>query len=210
MSSEVAPRTKPGDAIKTLEVKYNKYMEKFPQVGSVADAVGLSPWLMTVYPLGVLAIFMMTGFGMQSFSNVIGTAYPAYCSFKVLERHARGQDYDEFKYLLTYWSVFGTLLTLEALAGFLVNAIPFWYFWRTLFLFFCIFPRTFFASFIYSRVVAPTLHRYEQQVDSMVESVSTAATPVATAAVPVVQAVLSRVPLPEDALLKQVSLSKVD
>ncbi|KAG7095620.1 hypothetical protein E1B28_006344 [Marasmius oreades] len=100
-------------------------------------------------------------------SRIVGTAtsflYPAYCSYKTLsQRPASEADLERW---LMYWSVLGTLLSLELFAEWAISWLPFYYTIKTLFLLYLSLPQTQGSTFIYHTYLAPLLHEHEDQID---------------------------------------------
>ncbi|KAF9269468.1 hypothetical protein L218DRAFT_850805 [Marasmius fiardii PR-910] len=100
-------------------------------------------------------------------SRIVGTAtsflYPAYCSYKTLsQRPASEVDLERW---LMYWSVLGTLLSVELFAEWTISWLPFYYTIKTLFLLYLSLPQTQGSTFIYHKYLAPLLHEHEDQID---------------------------------------------
>ncbi|KAK7018664.1 hypothetical protein VNI00_018350 [Paramarasmius palmivorus] len=100
-------------------------------------------------------------------SRLVGTAtaflYPAYSSYKTLsQRPASEADLERW---LMYWSVLGTLLSVEYFAEWIVSWLPFYYLFKTLFLLYLALPQTQGSTYIYLAHLAPFLHDHEDEID---------------------------------------------
>ncbi|CAG8654599.1 15133_t:CDS:2, partial [Acaulospora colombiana] len=117
--------------------------------------------------------------------------YPGYKSYKALSK--RNVDEVELERWLMYWSVMGFISAfgqlhntpaskgdplippiLEYVAEWLISWIPFYYFFKTLFLLFLALPQTQGSTFVYSMHLAPLLRGHEDQIDSALTQVKLA------------------------------------
>lgn len=69
----------------------------------------------------------------------VGVAYPAYASFKALERPESGHDEKQW---LTYWVVYGATTSVETVASPLMCLVPGYNMTKTLFLIWMMSPQT--------------------------------------------------------------------
>lgn len=69
----------------------------------------------------------------------VGVAYPAYASFKALERPQSGHDEKQW---LTYWAVYGAATSVESVASPLLFLVPGYSITKTLFLIWMMAPQT--------------------------------------------------------------------
>jgi receptor expression-enhancing protein 5/6 len=69
----------------------------------------------------------------------VGVAYPAYASFKALERPQSGHDEKQW---LTYWVVYGATTSAETVVSPLTMLVPGYSITKTLFLIWMMAPQT--------------------------------------------------------------------
>lgn len=68
------------------------------------------------------------------FSDLVGFVYPVYASIKAIETADNKED-DTF--WLTYWLVFALFKVVENIADVLISSIPFYFFLKIGFLYWC-------------------------------------------------------------------------
>ncbi|KAG6613695.1 uncharacterized protein IUM83_04457 [Phytophthora cinnamomi] len=102
----------------------------------------------------------------------VGVAYPAYASFKALERPQSGH---EEKQWLTYWAVYGAATSVETVASPLMSLVPGYSMTKTLFLIWMMAPQTKGASIVYDKLLCPFLKEKEPYVDRKLQEVQEAA-----------------------------------
>lgn len=93
----------------------------------------------------------------------VGVAYPAYASFKALERSRN--DYQEQKQWLTYWVVYGASTSVETVVSPLMCLLPGYNATKTLFLIWMMSPKTRGATVVYDKFLCPFLKQHENRVD---------------------------------------------
>ncbi|KAG7402379.1 hypothetical protein PHYBOEH_000087 [Phytophthora boehmeriae] len=93
----------------------------------------------------------------------VGVAYPAYASFKALERsHNKVEDQKQW---LTYWVVYGASTSVETVASPLMCLLPGYNATKTLFLIWMMAPKTKGATVVYDKLLCPFLKEHEPFVD---------------------------------------------
>ena len=104
---------------------------------------------------------IMLGVGEHYVTIAIGVAYPAVASFLALESHGTDDD----KRWLTYWTVFGAFTLVDHFAGIVTVFIPFYLFFKVLFLVFLMHPSTEGALMLYNAYILPTVQKYESTIE---------------------------------------------
>lgn len=104
------------------------------------------------------------------FILTFGTIYPGYRSYKAI----RTKNVKEYVKWMMYWVVFAGFLFFEALADTFVSFwCPFYYELKILFVVWLLSPYTRGASFLYRRVIHPTLSRHEPDIDEALDKAKT-------------------------------------
>jgi len=112
--------------------------------------------------IGLLAVWLMFGFGGGILCFLIGFLYPAYQSVKAIES---GRKDDDTQWL-TYWVVFSAFSAVENITDLLVSWFPLYWFSKCLFLAWCFAPVPWNGSqFIYFRLIRPQYIAYGGQID---------------------------------------------
>jgi receptor expression-enhancing protein 1/2/3/4 len=94
--------------------------------------------------------------------------YPGYSSYKTLSQRPASEE--EIERWLMYWSVLGCIVAVEYVAEWLVSWIPFYYFFKTIFLLFLSLPQTRGSSYLYINHLQPFFHTHEAQIDATLAS----------------------------------------
>lgn len=111
----------------------------------------------------VACLLFVAIFGVSFFSSVIAFVYPAYMSFKSLERNRP----DEHMHWLVYWVVYGVFHLIEPVidAG-LESWVPFYRLSKLIFLVWCFMPQTRGCTWLYAHSIRPILHANETSIDA--------------------------------------------
>lgn len=100
-------------------------------------------------------------------SLIFGILYPAYSSYKTV----RARNVRKYLRWMSYWVVYAAYTFVEIFTDiFLAFWFPFYYELKILFVLWLVCPATVGSSFIFSKVIAPYLNKYENIIDSYVEA----------------------------------------
>ncbi|CAH0491359.1 unnamed protein product [Peronospora farinosa] len=108
----------------------------------------------------------------RCFCLAVGVAYPAYASFKAMERSESGHDNKRW---LTYWVVYGATTSVESVASPLMCLVPGYNITKTLFLIWMMSPHTRGATIVYEKLLCPFLKEKEPYVDRKLQEAQEAA-----------------------------------
>nr|CCA15631.1 conserved hypothetical protein [Albugo laibachii Nc14]CCA16309.1 conserved hypothetical protein [Albugo laibachii Nc14] len=92
---------------------------------------------------------------------VTGLTYPAYASFKALDKYQSKTD----QQWLTYWAVYGICTSFETISSKTFRKLPGFYVAKFLFLLWLMLPKTRGAMKMYNSILYPIFKTYEPKVD---------------------------------------------
>jgi len=106
----------------------------------------------------------MGSFISSTVCELIGLAYPTWCSFKALESTSK----DEHSQWLTYWVIYSFFRFVEIFADVFIGWFPFYYTLKVLFLIVLQLPQLQVPRYIYVVHVRPLLKKKEKEMDEIV------------------------------------------
>lgn len=140
----------------------NAWLSDIPPVHWLADRLGLQPVVVAGLGSGWLLMFLLWGFTGDLVFMVVGTAYPMFASFRVLE----DSDASEISIWLTYWVTFASIVLAEGPFRSLLAFVPFYHILRLFFTVWLFLPSTRGAQAVYTWIVAPLLRRKRPFLDA--------------------------------------------
>jgi receptor expression-enhancing protein 5/6 len=133
----------------------------------IEDATGLNSKIIMI-GLGVSLLFVFIGYFDFYITTIVGIFYPAIWSIRAIE--SKGSEDD--KQWLTYWVVFALFTFIDLFSGFVLKFIPFYFFFKLIFLVWCFMPNTRGAAFIYDKIIIKLFQKYEHQIDQFNEAIN--------------------------------------
>ena len=122
---------------------------------------------LVIIGLSICAFFVFIGYSDHLITTVVGIAYPIFWSIRAIE----SPDSDDDKQWLTYWVVFALFSFIDLFSGFVLKFIPFYFFFKLLFLVWCFLPNFKGASIIYDVILIKIFKKYEKEIEQVGERI---------------------------------------
>jgi len=139
--------------------------EKFSEVSAlmaVACLFNVSPATVASGLFFCVLAFFLYGLGGQLICTLVGAAYPAFESYKVVE----AGDPKEMQLWLSYWVVFAIFTSVEHIGYYAFVCLPFYYPMKLALILWMISPSGRGTKLLYSWFVSPFLHSHRETIDA--------------------------------------------
>ena len=132
---------------------------------SIEDKTGIKGYYIILLIL-ICLILIHFGIFESLITNLVGTAYPGFCTIKAIETKSLNK-----KYWLTYWLVFGTFLIVDKFSGKILKIIPFYFVLKILFLIWMYFPGINGCAIIYNLLLKKLFVYLDSNVDNYLKEI---------------------------------------
>jgi receptor expression-enhancing protein 5/6 len=147
------------DKLKKVLNQKNIFTE---QLEKIEQKTGVQRLYIVIGAAAVFGLYLMLGYGAQFLCNFMGFVYPAYASVKAIESKEKN---DDTKWL-TYWVVYSGFSLIEFFADIFLFWVPFYWFFKCLFLVYCMVPTSWNGSLtIYDKVIRPFVLKNQERID---------------------------------------------
>jgi receptor expression-enhancing protein 5/6 len=113
-----------------------------------------------IFGLIISIILVCIGCLERIITNLVGTVYPAFWTIKSIE-----SDTDDDRHWLTYWVVFACFSIIDTFSGFLLKLLPFYFFFKIIFLIWLFMPNSKGSHLIYHLIVVKLFKTVEKDID---------------------------------------------
>lgn len=164
-----------GEERKTLSEAINEALLKYKEIKVIYKKTGIQPAYFA-YIIFICLLFIFIGFFERYLTILIATAYPLYISFKTIQYKVGEKKPDnmgvytaqdkqkDVTQWLSYWVVYSIFINFEGIFGKILKFIPFYFFFKVIFLLFCYLPQYQLASYIYENCIAHLFVKYNDKI----------------------------------------------
>lgn len=190
-AAAAAPESPPKNRRLSLTSKVDEAADKFAALAELEQMTGVPKTYLFIGFACLLVSMCAWGFGVIFLTHIIGVCYPAYRSFKAIDRLQQLDAVEESgvqvateeqrtahrkvtKYLM-YWIFYGSFTIAETLSDFILFWIPFYYPMKLGFLLWCVHPTTEGSKWVYDNLIQPGLQKHQETIDFKLAKIQTTA-----------------------------------
>mmetsp|Transcript_27763 Transcript_27763/g.35905 ORF Transcript_27763/g.35905 Transcript_27763/m.35905 type:complete len:183 (+) Transcript_27763:245-793(+) len=149
------------DAIKIKYDKFKKDLDKNAYLSKIEKITKIPKEYAVIGSILVVCILLFFRIGAGLICNLAGFIYPTYRSFKAIESTSSSDDTQ----WLVYWVFYAAFSIIDTFIDFLLQWIPFYYFFKLGFLIWSFHPSTQGASWIYGTLLKKFIATAEDKID---------------------------------------------
>ena len=153
------------DIVKDKMEELDEDIGEIPFMDEIHQKTGLKPVHVFGIFIGILFLFVFSGYASVFFAGLVGLVYPIWKSFRALET----ESLDDDKQWLTYWTVYGIFVIFDDYSEFILQHFPYYYPFKLVFLVWLFSPTTKGAIVMYNSIVKPLFVRYSAKIDEFID-----------------------------------------
>lgn len=154
------------DKVNVQVDKFRKSLDKIPALQKLEQDLKVDKFILVVAAGGLALLMLLTFYGMQLITDLVGFLYPALRSFQAIETtHSKKDDVQ----WLTYWTVFAVFSIFEVFLKLILYVFPYYFSVKLAVVIWMMHPATRGASSLYENFLQPMLAHHEANIDAAIK-----------------------------------------